>query len=306
MNARFPTRTRAIACTFVAVGALAVGSCDPLEPIDVGDTQIEVLLTDAAAAYLQEVNVDVGRVSMVPLNGATVELAADGTSGPVDLIRLHDQRPLEIALAGVDPGPYTQLQISLESANVQLDYNYAFRDGTTSRDLTVPGGAMALNLDVAGIEDDSVGSLVIPAGQLVLMVDLDMNQSLLIQGDPEAVDGIQDIIFEPQLRVVARQVAGSISGTVNTGVSGLSPEGLVVIARPLTQSVLGPYQTRAASALTGPDGRYTIPYMAPGRYAVNVELPVGYTTNPGITEANLGAQGSLTGFNFQIVAASGT
>jgi len=316
VNAGFPTRSRANTCTDVAlraltVGALAVsvlalGACDPLEPIDVGNAQIEVRLTDAAAAYVQEVNVDVGKVAIVPLGGSTIDLAAEGTASPVDLIRLHDQQPLQIALQDVEPGPYTQLQITLESASVVLDPDYAFKDGTTSRDLDVPAGAMALNLDLAGIVDDSVGSLIIPAGQLVLIVDLDVNQSVLIQGDPEAIDGIDDVIFDPKLRVVARAAAGSISGTVDVGVSGLSPSGLVVTARPLTLGVLGPYQTQAATALTDAEGRYTIPYLAGGRYAVNVDVPIGYTTDPGITEATLGTSGEVTGVDFQVIQDPGT
>lgn len=311
MNARFPTRSRANACTVIALGALALGAlvlggCDPLEPIDVGNAQVEVRLTDAASAYVQEVNVDVGKVSLVPLGGATIDLAAEGTASPVDLIRLHDQQPLQIALQDVAPGPYSQLQLTLESANVVLDPDYAFKDGSTTRDLDVPTGAMTLNLDVAGIEDDSVGSLIVAAGQLVLLVDLDVNQSVLIQGDPEAIDGIDDIIFDPKLRVVAQSAAGSLSGTVFTGVSGLSPAGLVVTARPLTQGVVGPYQTQTATALTGADGRYTIPYLVAGRYAVNVDVPIGYTTEPGITESTLGTGAAVTGVDFQIVADSGT
>ena len=307
MRSRFRGPVQAAVCTVAAAGALGLAACDPLEPRDPGDTQIQVWMTDASVDYLEEAWVDIGTIEMVPVGGAPVTLATDGTAGEVDLLELRDQDPLRIAEHDVEPGVYSQLRISIESARVLLDPAYAFEAGGRDRTLSVPTGAQggaALNLEVTGVVDDSVGAIDIQAGLLVLMVDFDVNQSFLIQGDPEAPDGIDDIVFTPKLRVAVRPLAGSISGTVNAGASGVDVTGLTVTARPLNEGLLGPYQTQAATAPAGPDGRYTLPFMAPGRYSVNVDVPAGFITTPGISEAVVDASEDVTGVDFQIVPSS--
>jgi hypothetical protein len=290
-------------CTLIAVGALALAACEPLDPVDTGNTQVEVWLTDAAADYIEVADVDIGAVTLAPLDGDAIALADDGTSGEVDLLRLRDQNPIQLAKEDVTPGLYTQLRITIESARVELDAAYAFTDGTRQRDMTIPDGArggVALNLDVAGVEDDSIGSLIVEAGRLIFMVDFDTNQSFVIQGDPEATEGITDIVFSPALRVVAQSAAGSIAGTVTSTVPDIDAAGVVVTARPLSQGVLGIYQTQTATATTGPDGTYTIEYVPAGRYAVNVEAPDGAIADPGVTEATLDVAEDVTGVDFTL------
>ncbi len=310
MRGRFraPARGAMRAVIVVVAAAAALAACEPLEPLDPGQTEIQVWLTDATVDYLEEAWVDIGAIELVPVSGSPVTLEADGTAGEVDLMELRVQDPLLIAEQDVQPGIYRQLRITLESARVQLDAAYSFQDGTRERDMTIPTGAqggVALNLEVTGVVDDSVGAIDIQAGQMVFMVDFDVNQSFLIQGDPEAPEGIDDIIFTPRLRVAVRPIAGAISGTVTALAPGIDPPGLTITARPLDEGVLEPYQTQTATAAVALDGSYTLPFMAPGRYAVNVNVPTGYTTDPGITEAVVDIGEDVSGVDFQIVADGG-
>lgn len=301
--------TAASAAVGVAlIGTLALGlaGCDPLEPTDPGDTLIEVWLTDAAASYLEVAEVDIGAVELLAADGSVATLAADGTASPVDLMELREQNPLQLAGQEVEPGLYSQLRLEVESGRVELNAAYAFEDGTTARDLAVPSGARSgatLNLEVAGLEDDSVGTTVIDAGRLVLMVDFDVNQSFLIQGDPEALDGIDGIVFNPKLRVVVRSVAGSMAGTVRSA-AGAAVEGRTVTARPLDEGILGPYQTQTATATTATDGSYRMPFLAAGSYAVYVDAPEGFTPTPPITQVTVGESEDVTGVDFNLDAES--
>ncbi|MFO7893033.1 MAG: DUF4382 domain-containing protein [Longimicrobiales bacterium] len=296
----------AAGAALIAGLALGLAGCEPLEPIDPGNTLIEVWLTDAAASYLEVAEVDIGAVELVAAGGSVATLAADGTASPVDLMELREQDPLQLAGQDVEPGLYTQLRLEVESGRVELDAAYAFEDGSTVRDLAVPSDARsgaALNLEVAGLEDDSVGATVIDAGRLVLMVDFDVNQSFLIQGDPEAPEGIDGIVFNPKLRVVVRSVAGSVAGTVRSA-AGAEVEGLTVTARPLDEGLLGPYQTQTATAATAADGSYRMPFMAAGSYAVDVDAPEGFTPTPSITQIAVGESEAVTGVDFNLDAGS--
>jgi hypothetical protein len=293
-------------CT--AIVAFAVLGCEPLEPVDPGQTRVEVWLTDAASAYLDVAEVDIGEVGLVPLEGSAVSLTADG-SGPVDLMELRTRDPLQLAEQDVAPDAYSTLTIEIESARVELDPDYAFTDGTRDSILAVPDGArngVALNLDLAGVQDDSVGAMVIDAGRLVFMVDFDVNQSFLIQGDPEDPEGIQDMTFSPALRVVVQSVAGSIAGTVSSLAAAVSEAGRLVTARPLDEGILEPYQTQTATATTAPDGSYTLPFLPAGSYVVNVDVPDGYTTDPSLTEARVDVSTDVTGVDFLIRSDGGT
>ena len=307
MRSRFRNAARAAVCAVAAVGALGLAACDPIEPRDPGDTEVQVWLTDASVDFLEEAWVDIGAIEMVPAGGAPISLTTDGTSGEVDLLELREQDPLQIAGQDIEPGVYSQLRITIESARVLLDAAYVFEAGGRERTLPIPAGAqggVALNLEVTGVVDDSVGAIDVQAGLLVLMVDFDVNQSFVIQGDPEAPEGIDDIVFTPKLRVAVRPLAGSVSGVVRAGATGVDVTGLTVTARPLNEGLLEPYQTQTATAAVGPDGSYTLPFMAPGRYAVNVDVPAGFATEPGITEAVVDAAENVTGINFQIVPGS--
>lgn len=294
--------------------ALVLGfvACEPLDPVPPPDARIEVVLTDAAVTYLDTAEVDLGAVELVAADGSVVTLTDDGTSGPVDLLDLEDDRFEQLprlADADVPQDEYARLRLVVESMRVELARGYAFTDGTTARELAVPSGAaagLALNLDVAGMRDDDVvGAMDIQAGRTVLVLDFDVNQSLALQGDPESIEGIEGIVFTPAIRVVVREEAGSIAGTVRAAAAGAEVEGLTVTALPLDEGALEAYQTRTATATTGADGSYTLRYMGPGGYAVSVAADSGYTADPTATQVRVDEAQETTGVDFDITAAGG-
>lgn len=284
------------------VAALGVGACEDVPPGPVDTTgEVRIELTSASGPYLSAAEVDLGAVELIGTDDTTVvTLTPDGTAGLVDLFGLRDGVTTLLAETEVEVGEYSRLRIVVEDARVQLAPGYTFDDGTTSRALTVPTGASAgllLNLDVVGIEDAVADGIEIDQRGIQLILDFDVRQSFGIEGDPEAIDGITGIAFMPAVRVVEASGSGSVAGTV----IDLDPEGLVITAIPLDTASLQPYQTREVTALAAANGRYTLRYLVPGSYAVDVVVDSGFATNPDLAQADIGSGDALTGVDFVVV-----
>lgn len=286
-----------------AAGAALLGmtltACGDSTGVDTGAT-INVLLTDAPAAYISEAMVDIGAVELLGGAGGPVVLSVDGTGGLVDLLDLQGAATMALASMEIEAGTYTQLRLIVEAASVTLKPGYEFTDGSTSMTLTVPSGAQTgikLNLS-AGEAAGTEGGIEIVPGEMVLIVDFDVNQSFVIQGNPDTPAGITGMLFQPTLRVVVNDVAGSISGTVSTQVTDAAVEGLVVTADPVAGTTLEPFQTVAATTLTDVNGEYTIFFLVPGDYEVSVAAGEGLAATP--VTVTVGESQNVTAVDFDI------
>lgn len=251
---------------------LGAAACSDSDALGVrGPARLTVLLTDAPTDYIEEAMVDIGRVVLVPADsGAHITLAEEGTNGPVNLLDLQDAATSVLAEAEIQPGSYSQLRLIVQSATVKLKAPHRFTDGSTQKALTIPSGAQTgikLLLRGSGGGD---GPLEIPAGDLVLVVDFDASQSFRIQGNPNTPAGIRGMHFQPTLRVVVLDVAGSIAGKVTTALDSTRIDSLQVTARPTDAGLLEAYQTSTATGRTRANGTYTLPFVVPGQYVVKV------------------------------------
>ena len=172
-----------------AIFCVALAACS--DSTGMGTSTVSVLLTDAPADYIGAAMVDIGAVELLGGAGGPVVLSADGTDGMVNLLDLQGAATTALANMEVEAGTYTQLRLVVETASVTLASGTQFTDGTTSADLTVPSGAQTgikLNLragDAAGTQ----GGVGIVPGETVLVVDFDVNQSFVIQGNPSTPAG---------------------------------------------------------------------------------------------------------------------
>lgn len=291
--------------------ALAVGACDST-PVDQGELDpngevatLSVLLTDAPADYIEAAEVDIGRVELLPAgDGPPIVLSEDGTDGFVNLLDFQDAATMQLAEAEIEAGDYAQLRLIVEAARVGLVEGYAFRDGSTEKDLFVPSGAQTgIKLNLQGDEDMP---LTIVPGETVLVLDFDVNQSFVLQGNFETPAGVHGVIFKPTLRVTGQDVAASISGVVSTGLEGVSVEGLVVTAEPTDAGTVPGYQTLSGTAVTDETGAYTIHFLVPGSYDVSVAVDEGLGTEPATRAVELGFSENATGADFEIIDVSGS
>ena len=187
------------------IALLSVGACGDGVGVDDRAT-VRVLLTDAPADYIEAAMVDIGLIELIPVgDGGPVTLVEDGTPDLVNLLLLNDEVTMLLADVTIPAGTYAQLRLIVDEASVELKDVYEFNGGGVTMDLQVPSGAetgIKLNLGVA--DGDDTGPLVIAPGEtLVLLVDFDVDESFVIQGDPETPAGINGVLFTPTISVTA-------------------------------------------------------------------------------------------------------
>lgn len=259
-----------------------------------GDAQLTVALTDAPSEYYASATVDIGAIEIIPDDGPPVTLTNDG--GQHDLLTLQNGVTADLATLSIDPGTYLQLRLVVESAHVELADGYQFEDGSTEKDLSVPSGAVnGIKINLSSSDGNGDAGVEIRQGQTILVVDFDVEQNFVIEGDPDAQAGIQDVLFTPLLRAVVRDVAGSISGTVTSSEDGSGMNSLTVRALLQDSGVMEELQTDEVTAVTSDDGSgsYTINFLSPGTYEVSVD---DFSADP--QTVTVGEAEDVTGVNF--------
>lgn len=320
-----------LAASACSSGDLAGPGNDSDGPLDTapGTGVLSVSLTDAPDTLLASAVVHIGRVEAVPAEDEGDEEGEEGDGGgPVviveeggtfDLLELQDGITELLGSAEVEVGTYAQLRFIVDSARVELEEGLTFRDGSTSQSLMVPSGAQTgikLNLDRADGDDSDGGTEVEEGEETSLIVDFDVSQSFVVQGNPNTPAGIRGFLFTPVLRVVEEDAAGSIAGTVS-GPEAANVEGLTVTAEPagsgggsariaFQQEPGEGGQTETATATTDADGTYELSGLAPGTYTVSVEPPEGFEPDPASLDVEVAEGEAVEGADFTLTEASGS
>jgi hypothetical protein len=192
---------------------MPMGCDDTLGPGD-GPAQIRILLTDAPADYLASADVCLSRVYLVPGEDNEDDEGNGDGNGPnwVDLFN-NPEAPLCYNLldlrngitadltdaVAVEPGEYGQLRLVVSSAEVTLADPYEFNNGDVTRPLFIPSGMQT------GIKVLLNETIEAEGGTLTtLIVDFDVNENFVIQGNPNTPAGIHGILFTPVLKEKGR------------------------------------------------------------------------------------------------------
>lgn len=272
--------TRALGCA--VLGAFAIACSDGTG----GDPRVRVQLADAPSDLFASAVVDIGRVELLRAGGPAVVLTEDG--GTHDLLDLQNGVTADLASLGIESGRYLQLRLTVTSATVTLASGLTFSDGSTSRALTIPSGAQTgikINL-----RDGGSAGIDLVDGETIFVVDFDVSQNFVIQGNAGTPAGITGVTFTPLLRASVRNIAGSIAGTVTVGGAPLA--GATVRATLTEPGTMEALETDEATAVTAADGTYRIWFLAPGTYDVTVDGRTG-------TESVVVAEGqAVTGVSF--------
>jgi hypothetical protein len=167
-----------------------------------GNAAVRVYLTDAASDYVAAAEVTISSVQLVPGDDETgfVELLdAEETPATYDLLELQDGVTALLGESLVPAGTYSQLRMIVDDATVTLIDGYEFNDGTTMQTLFVPSGMeTGIKVQTSGVIEADEGTVT------VMVIDFDVDQSFVIQGDPETPAGINGILFTPELVEVSR------------------------------------------------------------------------------------------------------
>jgi len=253
------------------LAGITLAACDSATDV-ARSAHLQIQLTDAPADYLESVVVEIGRIEILPTDGGPAIVVVED-AGSYDLLQLQNGVTADLGAALIEPGRYGQLRMIVESAELTLADGYEFTDGTTSRTLFVPSGAQTgIKINLTMADGDADPGIDIHPGETVLVVDFDVSQNFVLQGDAESPAGIQDFLFTPTLRAVVRDVAGSIAGTV------AAPAGVVVEGLQVTGTRVGNADPDATTAVDAA-GEFLLPFLAPGTYNVTVVAPAGHSAN---------------------------
>lgn len=283
-------RTRTMVLSLMA--GLTLAACDtPTE--QQGNAYLRILLTDAPSDYIESAVVEIGRIEILPAGGGPRQVIVED-AGSYDLLDLQNGVTADLGIAPIEAGDYSELRMIVESAEITLVDGYEFNDGTTTRTLFVPSGAQTgIKIKLMSPDGDDGAGITISQGETVLVVDFDVAQNFVIQGNPETPAGIHGILFTPVLRAIVRDVAGSIAGTV------AAPAGVVVEGLTVTATRTGA-EDADATTLVKADGTFLLPFMTPGTYSVTVAAPDGHTAN--VVEVTVEENQAVTGVALTITA----
>jgi hypothetical protein len=201
-------RKRSLFVVMIAFVLGAVAACES-STAPAGTARLQILLTDAPADYIEEAWVTVSRVYLIPgeedpeEGPPFVDLFNDPESPKVyDLLTLRDGVTADLTTpVAVPAGTFAQLRMIVSGATIKLKDGHTFNTGESTRDLVVPSGAKS------GIKVMLDEPITMEAGDLtVVLVDFDVDQNFVIQGNPESPAGIQGILFTPLLRELSREV----------------------------------------------------------------------------------------------------
>lgn len=276
-----------------AAAVLALGACDsPLSTS--GDARVTVLLTDAPHEYLDAAVVSIGRIELLPEDGPPVVITTDG--GTYDLLQLQDGVTAALGTATIEAGRYLEMRLLVSDASLTLKEPYTYTDGSTTRSAHVPSGAQTgIKIKLRSSGSDEAGVEIRP-GETTLVVDFDVSQNFVMQGNANTPAGIQGFLFTPVLRAVVDDVAGSIAGSV-TAPEGVETEGLSVVA---VREGAGEDDV-PATTLVKDDGTFQIHFLAPGTYNVTVaSVPEGHVVNT--VQVTVGNAAHVTGVELEITA----
>jgi hypothetical protein len=259
--------------TALAAAGLVLGACD--SPMSTsGDARVTVLLTDAPHEYLDAAVVNIGRIELLPVDGPPVVITTDG--GTYDLLQLQDGVTAALGTATIEAGRYLEMRLIVTDASLTLADPYTYTDGSTTRSIHVPSGASSgIKIKLSSADGESGEGVEIRPGETTLVVDFDVSQNFVMQGNANTPAGIQGFLFTPVLRAVVDDVAGSIAGTV-TAPEGVATEGLSVVA--VREGAAE--DDVPATTLVKEDGTFRVHFLAPGTYNVTVSgVPEGHTVN---------------------------
>jgi hypothetical protein len=188
---------------------LALAACESSPSASDDVARIKILLTDAPSHYIEEAWVEIPRVYLIasdqePSEGPPFVDLFHRPDAPrtYDLLTLRDGVTADLTTeVEVPAGSYRQLRLIVSRAEITLRDGYGFSDGTQTRALFIPSGAQT------GIKVDLLEPLEAEGGTLtLLLVDFDVDENFVIQGNPATPAGIQGILFTPRLKELGRNI----------------------------------------------------------------------------------------------------
>lgn len=249
--------------------SLLIGCGDSSSSSSSSQGNLSIQMTDAPfpSDLVSEANVTIDKIEIRQSNNSDgnpfVTLSDQNHS--FNLLKLTNGVTESLVNMKIDQGSYDLVRLHVSEASVVLS------DGTTF-DLTVPSGAQTgikIFIDPA---IDVVGGL-----SAELLLDFDVSQSFVVQGNPDTPAGINGFIFTPTIKASNISTSGRLTGKITDYDSGERVEGATVSVYNHDSGTLYVSTFSDDSDIT-PDnsGEYTVLGLPEGIYDIVVEYE-GYS-----------------------------
>ncbi len=249
----------------------ALTSCES-DDNEAGNGRLVVRITDEPFPHdlVAEANVTINRVEIrrsdEQEDSPYLVLSEDTIS--LNLLEFNNGVTATLADLDVPAGEYNLVRLYVDEASVVLNNGDVY-------DLTVPSGAQT------GIKIFVEPSIVV-AGELTseLLLDVDVSNSFVVQGNPDTPAGINGFIFTPVIRATNLSDAGRLVGVIT------NQEETVLEGAQVSVFASDTLHTTTFSNL---EGFYTVLGLQEGEYDVEVSLREYVTRqieNVEIIEAN--------------------
>lgn len=181
-----------------------------------GKGTVSFLVTDAPfpTDLVAEANVTIDKIEIRKADesegedseGSTFVIVSEETM-EFNLLDLRNGVTAELTNVELDAGSYDQIRLHVVDASVVLS-----DEASTTFDLKIPSGSSS-GLKIK-IKD---GLIVQDGGFSTVLLDFDVSQSFVVQGNPLTNAGIKGFIFKPVIRAVVEEATGSIEGHITVG-----------------------------------------------------------------------------------------
>jgi len=283
--------------TRFALGLVALAGLTACDSTSNGGTgKLTVQLTDAPFPYetVDEVNVWVVRIDarLAPATDddadtdidddtdGDIDTDTDGTqreggwvtiASPNRMINLLDLRngiTTNLGEATLPTGRYSGFRLILNTDESEVVLNDAANtvlDGAN-------GGIKFPSAHRTGIKINLAEPIELTQGGTVMVIDFDVANSFVLRGNDIRNNGL---LFKPVLRATARDITGSVSGSVHydTPTGAVVPNATVQALKagtPVTDTVTA---NILSSTVTDANGAYTFAFLVPGTYELRALAP---------------------------------
>ena len=210
-------KTKLILLLGLIVGfAVSCTNDDDLSKNPDGKGTVSFLVTDAPfpTDLVAEANVTIDKIEIRKADesegedseGSTFVIVSEETM-EFNLLDLRNGVTAELTNVELDAGSYDQIRLHVVDASVVLS-----DEASTTFDLKIPSGSSS-GLKIK-IKD---GLIVQDGGFSTVLLDFDVSQSFVVQGNPLTKAGIKGFIFKPVIRAVVEEATGSIEGHITVG-----------------------------------------------------------------------------------------
>jgi hypothetical protein len=232
--------------------SLFVFGCEKgVDNSDTGTLSIKLTDTPFPIDIVSEANV---KISKIEIRNAQSEsegnpfLILSEEDSVYNLLELQNGITTELVELEVPVGDYNLVRLYVDSAGIKLRDQMEY-------DLKVPSGSET------GIKIFIDPPITVVGGLTTeLILDFDVSQSFVVQGNPYTPAGIKGFIFTPVVRAANASISGSIEGVVTDAESNVLEKAYVCIEN----------NGHIYSSFTDEDGQYVLANIPAGTFTVNV------------------------------------